>query len=273
VQVRPARLSLTEIETLIRDPYAIYARHLLRLRPLPPLRPVADARLRGEVLHKVPEAFLRAPLPAGAEAAAAELMRIADAVLAQEVPWPGMRAVWRARMAALARPFAEAVLEDPARPVALERKYAVEVPGLNFTLVGKPDRLDLLPDGRLRIVDYKTGALPTKKQQAHFARQLHLAAVMAALGAFPEAGTAEGCEIVYVALKADLKELASRLSEAEVAQALEELRALVLAWREAGRGFTSRRAMEEMRHSGDYDDLARFGEWGVTDGPVAEDVG
>ncbi len=99
VQLRPARLSLTEIETLIRDPYAIYARHLLRLRPLPPLRPVADARLRGEVLHKVPEAFLRAPLPEGAEAAAAELMRIADEVLAREVPWPGMRAVWRARMA------------------------------------------------------------------------------------------------------------------------------------------------------------------------------
>ncbi len=42
--------------------------------------------------------------------------------------------------------------------MALERKHAVEVPGLNFTLVGKPDRLDLLEDGRLRIVDYKTGA-------------------------------------------------------------------------------------------------------------------
>lgn len=272
VERRPARLSLTEIETLIRDPYAIYARHVLRLRPLSPLRPVADARLRGEVLHRVPEAFLRAPLPDRVDEAAARLMQIADEVLARDVAWPGMRAVWRARMAQLARPFAEAVLADSARPVALERKYAVELPDLGFTLVGKPDRLDLTGEGRLRIVDYKTGSLPTKKQQAHFARQLHLAAVMAALGAFPEVGAHDACDIVYVELKPGLKDLTQGLAAAEVAQAHEELRALVLAWRQAGRGYTSRRAMEEVRRAGDYDDLARFGEWGVTEDPAPEDV-
>ncbi len=84
---------------------------------------------------------------------------------------------------------------------------------------------------------------------------------MASLGAFPEVGPQADCEIVYVRLKADLDEVGTRLTGDDVARALEELRALVLAWREEGRGFTSRRAMEELRHSGDYDDLARFGEW------------
>lgn len=37
VAARPRQLSVTEIKRLIRDPYAIYARHVLRLRPLDPL--------------------------------------------------------------------------------------------------------------------------------------------------------------------------------------------------------------------------------------------
>ena len=34
VDARPRKLSVTEIETWLRDPYAIYARHVLKLRPL-----------------------------------------------------------------------------------------------------------------------------------------------------------------------------------------------------------------------------------------------
>ena len=48
---RPKRLSVTEIKRLIRDPYAIYAKHVLRLRPLNPLVRTPDALLRGTVVH------------------------------------------------------------------------------------------------------------------------------------------------------------------------------------------------------------------------------
>ncbi len=65
VQLRPARLSLTEIETLIRDPYAIYARHLLRLRPLPPLRPVADAGCGARCCTRCPRRSCARPCPRG----------------------------------------------------------------------------------------------------------------------------------------------------------------------------------------------------------------
>jgi hypothetical protein len=66
------QLSSPKIQKLVRDPYAIYARHVLKLRPLDPLRPVADPRLRGTVLHEILEVFLRAV------AAGAALMSIAD---------------------------------------------------------------------------------------------------------------------------------------------------------------------------------------------------
>ena len=53
--MRPKELAVTRVGLLIRDPYAIYAQYILRLRALDPLRPEADAALRGQVLHKILE--------------------------------------------------------------------------------------------------------------------------------------------------------------------------------------------------------------------------
>ena len=51
LSLRPRRLSITEIETWMRDPYAIHARHVLRLRPLPELEQAADAADYGMIVH------------------------------------------------------------------------------------------------------------------------------------------------------------------------------------------------------------------------------
>lgn len=270
LDLRPNRLSLTEVEKLIRDPYAIYARHVLRLQPLSPLRALADARLRGEVLHRVPEAFLKAGLPDDPDRAVQLLLQITDRVLAEDVPWPGMRAVWRARMAEIARPFVERLLVEGATPVVLERKYQVEIPGLGFTLVGKPDRIDRDAEGRVTIVDYKTGAPPSLPQQDKFAKQLDLAAGMAALGAFPELGPVTEARTTYLGLKPGLKEVTRHRSEEDIARILQEFTALVLAYRDPDQGYTARRAVFDLRSGGDYDDLARYGEWDMTEEPAPE---
>ncbi|PTE16595.1 double-strand break repair protein AddB [Pseudogemmobacter blasticus] len=273
VALRPARLSLTEIERLIRDPYAIYAKHLLKLHPLSPLRADADARLRGEVVHRVMETLLKAgPLPADSEAAVARLLDVADTVLAQDVPWPVARTVWRGRLARIARPFVEALAREGGTPVLLEEKHTATFAHPPFTLVGKPDRIDLLPDGSLRIVDYKTGKPPGEKEQRYFAKQLLLAAVMADMGAFPQVAGAEVREIVYQGLGADLKAERTVMTPELIAATRDELLLLLHAWAEPGRGYTSRRAVFEVKWPGDYDDLARHGEWDATDAPVPEDV-
>ena len=106
---RPKRLALTEVEKLIRDPYAIYATHVLGLRALDPLRSDPDARLRGTILHKVLELFLketRDALPPP-DAALALLMSLTDRVLDDEAPFPAVRRMWRARMALAAGYFLE----------------------------------------------------------------------------------------------------------------------------------------------------------------------
>ncbi|MDN3712821.1 PD-(D/E)XK nuclease family protein [Paracoccus cavernae] len=52
-------MSVTEVRTLIRDPYAVYARRVLGLNRLPPLRAEPDPAERGNVLHAIVQGFCR----------------------------------------------------------------------------------------------------------------------------------------------------------------------------------------------------------------------
>src|SRR5690606_35937190 len=56
--IRPRRLSITDIEPLMRSPYDIYAKHVLRLRRLEPLGTEPSARERGTMIHGVFERFV-----------------------------------------------------------------------------------------------------------------------------------------------------------------------------------------------------------------------
>ena len=51
LSARPDGLSVTQIEDLLRDPYTIYARHILELRPLDAVDTPPGARDRGTVIH------------------------------------------------------------------------------------------------------------------------------------------------------------------------------------------------------------------------------
>jgi ATP-dependent helicase/nuclease subunit B len=274
IPARPRKLSITQIERLISDPYAIYAFDILRLRALNPLRPAADARLRGEVVHKVLEQLLRrAPLPTEATEAADLLLDITEQVLAEDVPWPVARADWMARMRRIALPFAEATLRRDSHPVLLEKSAALHLPGPDFTLTGKPDRIDLLPDGSLHVIDYKTGEPPKAKEMEQHRKQLHLAAVMALGGAFGDLGPRVTRRITYQAMKPGLKEQGAELDEVGILDLRDQFEALIYAYFDPATGYTARRAAIETAYGSDYDHLSRFGEWSIADEALPQDVG
>ena len=56
------------------------------------------------------------------------------------------------------------------------------------------------------------------------------------------------------------------------AKVLADLSGLLSAYLDPHKGYTSRRALYEDREARDFDQLARFGEWDVTDDPLPEDV-
>jgi double-strand break repair protein AddB len=271
---RPKQLSVTEIKTLIRDPYAIYAKHVLGLRPLDPLMKAPDALLRGTVLHKVLEVFIKDTLSDPGLLTRDHLITQTETILAKNVPWPEMRAMWLARMERVADWIldTESTRRARARPTVFEEKGTATLPNLGFTLTGTADRIDMDDTGQLYIYDYKTGAAPAKDQQKHFDKQLLLEAAMAEQDGFGQLAPNPVAGAYYLSLNADPKEVAAPLDEEPVEKVWTEFEALIAAYLDEAKSFPSRRAMFTKDMQGDYDQLARFGEWDITDDPSEEPV-
>ncbi|WP_347267051.1 double-strand break repair protein AddB [Paracoccus sp. (in: a-proteobacteria)] len=270
------QLSVTEVRTLIRDPYAVYARRVLGLSALEPLRPLPDAAERGTVLHAIMDAFLRGlpDLPEAPEAMKARLLAASDAALA-ELPWPSARLFWRARIAGIA----DRLLADEAarlatgRPVVIEDYAELSVPGQDFRLIARPDRLDLLTDGQVQVYDYKSGKPPTDAQIAHFDKQLPLEAAMVQHGAFRALGAAEVAGISYVQLGGEGRTEPRSFDPALAESTWQGFVRLIGRYLSGERGFVARLAMERTDQASDYDHLSRHGEWDATRPATPERIG
>ncbi len=274
LSARPTQMSVTEIKRLIRDPYAIYARHSLRLRPLDPLMKTPDALLRGIVIHEVLERFVKDVTEDRSYLTPSHLLSVSETVLAQNVPWPAARALWQARIERISEQFiaGEAQRQNSAKPIAFEREAKSEIPRLGFTLRGTADRLDRDATGSVFIYDYKTGTPPSTGEQLYFDKQLLLEAAMAEQGGFRDIDPAEVAGAIYIGLGNSPKDVSAPLIEMPPSQVWEEFEQLITRYLDVEQGFTSRRALRKDTDHGDYDQLARFGEWDVTEEPVAEDL-
>lgn len=272
VAQRPKRLSVTGIETLLRDPYAIYAETVLRLRPLDPLSPAPDAPMRGTILHRVFELLLREGFDPDHPDAARHLIDTATHVLGEDCPWPLMRRLWRARVARVADWFTEGerARRAKATPHLFEQRGEAEIADTGVTLSVKADRIDLTPEGAALIYDYKTGAPPSVKQQEVFSKQLLLTAALIeaggieALGAVPVAGAA------FIGLGTEPKVVPAPLADHPPERVRDELATLLRFWANPGQGYTARMAMMRESDTGTYDHLSRFGEWDLADKPVLQ---
>lgn len=271
---RPDSLSVTRIQTLIRDPYAIYADKILKLRPLDPLHPQPDAPLRGTLLHKVMEAFLKQNPDPTDPGAAELLLQTADQVFADHAPWPAARRIWRARLARVAEGFLkdEAGRQLLGHWIALERKGAMDLPG-GFTLTAEADRIDQTEDGRLVIYDYKTGTPPSAQQVKTYDKQLLLEAIMAESGAFKDLGAGPVDHAAYIGLGAKAGEVIVPTPADLLADTRKELIALIAAYARPAQGYLARRSLERREDSSDYDHLSRYGEWDEGDTAPPQEVG
>ncbi len=181
VDRRPSSLPVTAIDTLVSDPFAFYARRILRLTPLDPLDQDPTNADRGTLIHAVLERWVKA-----GHGSLAQLEQFTDEMLQLETrQFPLLRALWapRARRAlAWAGAAIQAAEAEGWTAMAAEADGAMPlVPGV--TLTGRADRVDRDAEGRLAVIDYKTGRVPTKAQvRAGFANQMGLLLAMAADG-------------------------------------------------------------------------------------------
>lgn len=261
---RPTTLSVTDIKHLIRNPYHIYAKHVLGLRALNPLVQSPDPALRGTVIHSILEHFASLGPKEGRPVTVGELLRVAERTLQKEVPWPADRRLWLARIAAFAEWFVQTEInrQDAMTHSLPERRGTLHLPDLGFSLIGTADRIDILNHGGVHLYDYKTGAAPTKGQQEHFDKQLLLEIEMINRGAFEDIGK-------QMVLGADYIQLNTSPKIVPAADAGDtfwpEFCELIKTYQLAETGFTARRAMLEHKDISDYDHLSRLGEWDVTE--------
>ncbi|HLJ19951.1 MAG TPA: double-strand break repair protein AddB, partial [Stellaceae bacterium] len=237
VEARPRKLSVTAIETWMRDPYAIYARHILRLKPLESLDAEPDARDRGVRIHEAIDRFVTAfprALPADAEA---RLLALGQEAFGALLSRPGIWAFWWPRFQRITQWFLERERERRGALAALvsetEGSRVFPAPGGDFELRAKADRIERRADG-LVIVDYKTGSLPRESWvQQGLAPQLPLEAGIAEAGGFAHVPAALIASLEYwrlsgLAIPGELKCIAEGAeARALIAKSLAGLQALI----------------------------------------------
>jgi ATP-dependent helicase/nuclease subunit B len=283
VEHRPTGLYVTRIETLTRDPYSVWARDILQLRALDPVDQPVDARVRGTAIHAAFEDFVRtfpADLPADAAArfktsylAALEASGMSPADLVREAALGKRAADWVVAW--------EAERRQDGRTIHVEKTghTTIDVDGVPFVISAKADRIEQTPEGRGNVLDYKTGAAPSKDMvKTGFSPQLTLTAAILKRGGFDGIAAAPPGELIYVQVSgrnpAGREEVRTSPtgvsdkrgsplnSDEQVERAVTGLVELLRTFRDPAVGYASRTAPQVIKlYASDYDHLARVGEW------------
>ncbi len=277
VRLRPERLSITEIETLYRDPYAIYAKHILKLDPLEDRFPAPGASDRGSIVHDALAEFVDSHPVQMPENPYQALLDIGARHFAKFEQYPDVPTYWWPRFKITASWFVEE-FEPKRRDMGI--KPYVELDGVLkfdlsdgslFTLRGRADRIDLNSDGSFSVIDYKTGSAPTNKQViAGFSPQLTLEAAIVQAGGFKDIAP-QRClsEMIYVKLMGSADEPGSVTKIHDKTRSLDDLAATHLhqlkshldRYCSQEKGYVSRRAPIKVNYVLPYDHLARVKEW------------
>ncbi|KQY97911.1 double-strand break repair protein AddB [Pseudolabrys sp. Root1462] len=275
IEARPSRLSVTAIEDWLRDPYTVYAKHILRLQPLDPVDTPPGARDRGTVIHgaigdftvKFADSLPLEPL--------GELLKLGEARFAALSDFPEARAFWWPRFKRIAQWFVQwernrrATVQTLHAEIKGEFKFPIGQ--REFTLSAIADRIEWRRDGSYAIVDYKTGQARTEKQvRTGLAPQLTLEGAILRKGGFKPLRPGSVAEVAYVTLRGGYQpgkdetiDFKDGTPDTQADHALTRLIELANTFEDAGVPYLSLVHPMWSNHYGDYDHLARVKEWSL----------
>jgi ATP-dependent helicase/nuclease subunit B len=262
---RPRAIRVTEVAMLKADPFAFYARRMLGLTPLEPRDAEPTAGERGQVVHKVLERWL----DEGSDAPEL-LARLIDEELAKLGERPELAALWRPRVERMVDWVVGELARAPEwNPIAWEKSGELVWQGI--TLSGRVDRIDS-NGAALRVIDYKTGAVPAPKEVAGlYQTQLGLLAAMAEGGHFDLAAALEVTRLDYLKLSggrepgAEKPALGKKADEgavrAHIDNAFKDFTEVAGRLLLGHQPFRAKQHMVYGRRFRDYDQLSRVAEW------------
>lgn len=288
VEIRPTKLSVTRIETWIRDPYIIYADYILGLKPVEPLGKMPDFSTRGTIIHDILDRFAKGWDESFDESALERLNEIGHLLFKSALgDFPDQFTLWWPRFQKIAEAYVkwECARDDSIlkRNSEISAGYAYEIDGQEFKITGTADRIDEKRDGTLALIDFKTGRVPTAKEaKVGFAAQLPLEVAMIKRGAFNFVSPFSSRPISEIGwLKFDGLTNEPKFTSAlikpkkgEVGDTAEDLGDLaedqlikiVRAYRNQEKAYLSRpRPDFEITYESPYDHLARVKEWRLSE--------
>lgn len=284
--LQPKRYSFSEVKTLRRDPYAIYAKRVLRLDPPEPLIADPGPAERGTLYHRILECFSREVRDVGGVDSRRTLVAIADREFAAANVPDHIALIWRHQFAGLADAFVDWECGRDADIAArhIERHARLPLASAGIVVSGIADRIDVRKDGLAEIIDYKTGTSPSRRVAwTLLDPQLPLEAAALRAGAFEDIGAVEPISLAYVRLRpgAVLKidRIEGRIKDGDrdktagdlAQEAVSRLADLVTELAAGRLGFASQVIPDPLAVFGrEYDHLARVGEWSSADSGQAE---
>lgn len=191
LSTRPSRLSVTDVGMLLQDPYSIYAKKVLNLRPLDPLDADLSPLERGNAIHGVLDSFVQSGIDPSLPEAMQKFEALGREAFGSLLADPRAMAFWWPQFQRLRDWFLNQMIieKDAITQIKTETKGGIEIPTAKgpIILTAKADRIDILATGQARIIDYKTGKPPSKKEVAQgYAPQLPLEGLILKVGGFSE---------------------------------------------------------------------------------------
>lgn len=255
---RLQRISVTQVETLIRDPYAVYARRILGLEALKPIGAPVGAAERGTAIHKAMERFED-------DGDSVQLRALLDEELRRAGVAPERRAAERSRLEQSVRMLIAWLASREQGVLVFREKKGVLDLACDVTLSGTADRIEVGVQGGA-ILDFKTGAPPTDSQvESGLSPQLLLEAAMLQRGVFDGVPQAHVRELIYWRFGG--ANPAPRIVRVEGGvhaageRALASLEGLLSRYALPEQAFLSKPRVQFTKRYADYDQLARRKEW------------
>ena len=270
VSARPRKLSASGIELLMRDPYSVFAKYILRLKPLEEIEPDLTMADYGTIIHGILEQFNNrwpAEFPANAreELLAAGRQTFAENNLALERRafwWPAFEKIvdW------LVNTEQEYRLNIRRVNNEVRGEYSWTAPAGKFTVTAKADRVDQTLDGKINIIDYKTGKARTPKEvRAGYAPQLPVEGLIATRGGFGSLPAAAVDQLIYWQLGRQATVIDGEMEQL-LADTEQHLKELVNVFDFPSTAYICHPNPKRIPEYSDYEHLARTKEWSVQGG-------